>query len=114
LPNPHSAHETNRDHTRAADYVCRIQDPPLLRRTADESVPPEQEKMTAAKRAAVRLKEPSKSCFDGILGAHAPKIDGSAMRAARQKEPRGADHDSISVFMALGADGPPRFGERVE
>ena len=80
---------------------------PVLRHAPNENLPSEQEEVVAAKRAAVKLKQPLERCLDRISAACASKIDGSAMRAACGEEPySGADHDAMSAFAALVAGGP--------
>jgi hypothetical protein len=81
----------------------------------DGSLPSEQEKVVAAKRAVVGLKKPLQSRLQGIAGAYAPEIDGSAMRAACGEQPySGADHEAASAFAAPVAPGPARFGDGAE
>ncbi len=81
----------------------------------DESLPSEQEKAVAAKRAVVGLKKPLQSRLQGIAGAYAPEIDGSAMRAACGEEPySSAHHEPASGFSAPVASGPARFGDGAE
>ena len=49
----------------------------------DWSQPPKQEKVAAAKTAAIGQKDPVKSFLDGVSNAYTSKIDRSAMRTAR-------------------------------
>jgi len=87
----------------------------LLRRVPDGRLPSEQEKVVTAKSAPTGLKEPLESRLDGISGAYASELDGSAMRAACGKEPYwGADHELTSAFTAPFAAGPARSGDGVE
>jgi hypothetical protein len=87
----------------------------LLSGPSNESLPSEQEKVVAAERAAVGVKQPLESRFDGIPRVHASKIDGFAMRAACGEQPYpGADHEAASAFAAPVAAGPARCGGGVE
>jgi hypothetical protein len=88
--------------TRVAASTAR----PVLRRAHDESLPSEQEKAVAAKRAVIGLKEPLESPLHGTSGAYAPKIDGSAMRAQRvEKSP------TVARIMSLCPLSPHRLGQ---
>jgi hypothetical protein len=78
-------------------------------------LPSEQEKVVAAKRAAVGLKEPLERCLDGISAADASEIDRSAMRAVFGEQPRyGTDHEPSPAFGALVATDPAGCGGGVE
>ncbi len=78
-----------------------------LRRAPVQRWPSQKEKMVAAKRAPVGLKKPMERRLQRISHAHDSKIDRSAMRAARRKEPyRGPDHEPASPFIAPVAPRP--------
>jgi len=68
-----------------------------------------------AKRAPVGLKKPSESRLNGISGADTSEIDGSAMGTARGEQPEfGVDHDPVSPFAGLSAEGPARYEDGAE
>jgi hypothetical protein len=63
-----------------------------------------------AERAPIGLKEPPEKCLNGISRAAASKINRSAMRTARGKEPQfGVDHDPVSTFDVLFSARPAGF-----
>jgi hypothetical protein len=67
-----------------------------------------------AKCAPVGVKEPSESSLDGISGAYASKINGSAMRATCGEHPySGTNHDVTSTFAALVGAGSARYGDGI-
>ena len=88
---------------------------PLLRRAPDESLPSEQEKAVAAKRAVVGLKKPLESPLHGISSAYAPKLDGTAMQTACGESPTVARIMSLRPLSPLWMrQGPARFGDGTE
>jgi hypothetical protein len=65
-----------------------------LRAPLDGSLPSDKEKVATTKRAPVGLKEPVECSLNGISDAHTPKLDRSAMWAARGEQPYcGEEHD---------------------
>jgi|ERR1041385_640799 hypothetical protein len=91
--------------------------PPLLRRSlggqvpssrylADRGMPPQQEKVAAAKTAPKTLKEPIESCLNGVSGVYASEIDRSAIRTTSGEQPsHEADHDRASPIRILSKTG---------
>jgi hypothetical protein len=66
---------------------------PLLCRTSDGNLPPEQKQVLAAKAAPVRLDEPLKSSLKPVSEAYSSKLYRSAVWTASGQQPnRGADH----------------------
>jgi hypothetical protein len=57
-----------------------------LNSAPDGGLPPDQEKVAAAKTAPLGLNEPMKGSLDGVSHTHRSKLDGSAMRTARGEQ----------------------------
>ena len=78
----------------------------VLCRAPNGNLPTEQEKAVTAKRAPIGLKKPKESRLDGISGAYTSKIDGSAMRTAREEQPEfGVDHAPVCTIDGLSSPG---------
>jgi hypothetical protein len=73
--------------------VCDPMSDGSLSRSPDWRNPSKQEKVVAAKRAAIGQKNPEKRLLDGVSNANAPKIDRFAMRTACGK------HSSSASFL---------------
>jgi hypothetical protein len=70
--------------------------PEKLGSSADGRQPAEQEKVVAAKRAAVGPQEPMNGLLHGVANADTPKINRSAMRTA------GGKHNFFASFLTVG------------
>ena len=71
----------------------------LLRGTLDGALPAEPEKVVAAKRAPVGLKEPEERTLDGVLDVNTPKVDRSTEWTTSGEQPYDqTDHNAASAF----------------
>jgi hypothetical protein len=69
-------------------------------------MPPEQEKVAAAKTAPKTLKKPIETFLDGVSGVYASEIDRSAIRTTSGEQPsHEADHNRASPIRILSKTG---------